>query len=114
MNIDSLLIICYNDVYYIKLIDHEKKLYSKCRLMGDPWVPGNSMGLGLGKNSKRVMGMGFLMGSNIFHGFGFGVAKLDGFILVAIPNRDGLGLKSGLYLKFYLIPFLTLPLHLLT
>ena len=56
MNIDFLLIIRYNDVYYIKLIDHEKKLYSKCRLMGDPWVPVNPMGLDLGKipNPSRV------------------------------------------------------------
>ena len=98
----------------LNLMIIRKKCIVKCRPTGDPWVPANPMGLGLGKNSKPVMGMGFLMGSNIFHGFGFGVAKLDGFILVAIPNRDGLGLKSGLYLKFYLIPFLTLPLHLLT
>jgi hypothetical protein len=26
------------------------------------------------------------MGSNIFHGFGFGMAKPDGFRPVAIPN----------------------------
>ena len=34
--------------------------------------------------------MGFLMGSNIFHGFGFGfgTAKPDGFRPVAIPNRE--------------------------
>ena len=47
MNIDFLLIIRYNDVYDIKLIDHEKKLYSKPT--DDPWVPANPMGLGLGK-----------------------------------------------------------------
>ena len=29
VNIDVLLIIRYNDIYDIKLIDHEKKLYSK-------------------------------------------------------------------------------------
>ena len=44
------------------------------------------MGLGLGKNSKPVMGMGFLMGSDIFLGFGFGMAKPDGFRPVAIPS----------------------------
>jgi hypothetical protein len=30
---------------------------------------------------------GFLMGSNIFHGFGFGTAKPDGFIPGAIPTH---------------------------
>ena len=59
VNIDVLLIIRYNDIYDIKLIDHEKKLY----------------GFGFGQNSKPVTGMGFLMGLNIFHGFGFGDGK---------------------------------------
>ena len=31
--------------------------------------------------------MDFLMGSNIFHGFGFGMSKPDGFRPVAIDNQ---------------------------
>ena len=49
MNIDFLLIIRYNDIYYIKLIDHNKKNIIKCRPTGDSWVSVNSMGLGLGE-----------------------------------------------------------------
>jgi hypothetical protein len=30
------------------------------------------------------MGTGFLMSINIFHGYGFGIAKPDGFVPVAI------------------------------
>jgi hypothetical protein len=32
------------------------------------------------------MGTGFLMGVNIFHGYGFGIAKPVGFVPVAISN----------------------------
>jgi len=31
--------------------------------------------------------MGFLVGSNIFHGFGFAMVKPDEFRSVAIPSR---------------------------
>jgi hypothetical protein len=33
------------------------------------------------------MGTGFLMGVNIFHGYGFGIAKPDGFVPVAISTH---------------------------
>jgi hypothetical protein len=32
------------------------------------------------------MGTGFLMGMDIFHGYGFGTAKPSGFVPVAISN----------------------------
>jgi hypothetical protein len=41
-------------------------------------------GYGFGQNFKPVMGTGFLMSVNIFHGYGFGIAKPGGFIPVAI------------------------------
>jgi hypothetical protein len=34
------------------------------------------------------MGTGFLMGVNIFHGYGFGIAKPGGFVPVAISTLD--------------------------
>jgi hypothetical protein len=43
-------------------------------------------GYGFGQNLKPVMGMGFLMGIDIFHGYGFGTAKPSGFVPVAISN----------------------------
>jgi hypothetical protein len=43
-------------------------------------------GYGFGQNFKPVMGTGFLMGVNIFHGYGFGIAKPSGFVPVAISN----------------------------
>ena len=55
----------------------------KCRTTDESWV---SITDGFGQNSKSVTGMNFLMGSNIFHGFGFGMAKSDGFRPVAIPT----------------------------
>jgi hypothetical protein len=33
------------------------------------------------------MGMDFLMGIDIFHGYGFGTAKPSGFVPVAISSR---------------------------
>jgi hypothetical protein len=39
-----------------------------------------------GQNFKPVMGTGFLMGVNIFHGYGFGIAKPGGFVPVAIST----------------------------
>jgi hypothetical protein len=45
-------------------------------------------GYGFGQNFKPVMGTGFLMGVNIFHGYGFGIAKPGGFVPVAISIRD--------------------------
>jgi hypothetical protein len=41
-------------------------------------------GYGFGQNLKPVMGMGFLMGIDIFYGYGFGTAKPSGFVPVAI------------------------------
>jgi hypothetical protein len=46
-------------------------------------------GYGFGQNFKPVMGTGFLMGVNIFHGYGFEIAKPDGFVPVAISSREG-------------------------
>jgi hypothetical protein len=43
-------------------------------------------GYGFGQNFKPVMGMDFLMGVNIFHGYEFGIAKLGGFVPVAISS----------------------------
>jgi hypothetical protein len=45
-------------------------------------------GYGFGQNFKPVMGTGFLMDVNIFHGYGFGIAKPGGFIPVAISRED--------------------------
>jgi hypothetical protein len=57
-------------------------------------------GYGFGQNLKPVMGMSFLMGIDIFHGYGFGTAKPSGFVPVAISTRAshrmyGLALRSG-------------------
>jgi hypothetical protein len=43
-------------------------------------------GYGFGQNFKPVMGMSFLMGVNIFHVYGFGIAKPGGFVPVAIST----------------------------
>jgi hypothetical protein len=43
-------------------------------------------GYGFGQNLKPVMGMGFLMGIDIFHGYRFGTAKPSGFVPVAIST----------------------------
>jgi hypothetical protein len=51
-------------------------------------------GYGFGQNFIPVMGMGFLMGVNNFHGYGFGKAKPGGFVPVAISTR-GNDIKSG-------------------
>jgi hypothetical protein len=40
------------------------------------------------------MGTGFLMGINIFHGYGFGTAKPSGFVPVAISSRSILSLSA--------------------
>jgi hypothetical protein len=45
-------------------------------------------GYGFGQNFKPIMGTGFLMGVNIFHGYRFGIAKPDGFVPVAISTYD--------------------------
>jgi hypothetical protein len=50
-------------------------------------------GYGFGQNFKPVMGTGFLMGVNIFHGYKFGIAKPDGFVPVAISTRDVLAMQ---------------------
>ena len=44
-------------------------------------------GYGFGQNFKPVMGTGFLMGVNIFYGYGFGIAKPGGFVPVAISRK---------------------------
>jgi hypothetical protein len=44
-------------------------------------------GYGFGQNFKPVMGTGFLMDVNIFHGYGFGIAKPGGFVPVAISTQ---------------------------
>ena len=66
-----------------------KNCILNCRPTGDLWVSANptGLGLGLGKilNSLRVWV--FLMGSNIFHRFGFGMAKSDEFRSVAFPRH---------------------------
>jgi hypothetical protein len=43
-------------------------------------------GYGFGQNFKPVMGTGFLIDVNIFHGYGFGIAKPGGFVPVAIST----------------------------
>ena len=63
--------------------------YKKNKHIGDKKPPVGTRkpdGYGFGQNSKPVMGMGFLMGVNIFHGYGFGIAKPDGFVPVAIST----------------------------
>jgi hypothetical protein len=52
-------------------------------------------GYGFGQNLNPVMGTGFLMGVNIFHGYGFGIAKPDGFVPVAISNRVAVPGSAG-------------------
>jgi hypothetical protein len=42
------------------------------------------------------MGTGFLMGIDIFHGYGFGTAKPSGFVPVAISMPDPLYYHGGL------------------
>jgi hypothetical protein len=46
-------------------------------------------GYGFGQNLKPVMGMGFLMGIDIFHGYGSGTVKPNGFVPIAISSDDG-------------------------
>jgi hypothetical protein len=63
-------------------------------------------GYEFGQNFKPVMGTGFLMGVNIFHGYGFGIAKPGGFVPVAISNLRGddiLGPSHDLLLSLYLV-----------
>jgi hypothetical protein len=43
-------------------------------------------GYGFRQNFKPVMGTSFLMGVNIFHGYGFEIAKPGGFVPVAIST----------------------------
>jgi hypothetical protein len=46
-------------------------------------------GYGFGPNFKPVMGTGFLMSVNIFHGYEFGISKPGGFVPVAISTPAG-------------------------
>jgi hypothetical protein len=48
--------------------------------VGNPWVPANPMGTGLGKISTPSWVRFFLMGIDIFHGYEFGMAKPSGFV----------------------------------
>jgi hypothetical protein len=52
---------------------------------GDPFVPANPMGMGLGQilNPSRVVS--FFTGKTCTRGHGFGFAKPSGFVHVAIP-----------------------------
>jgi len=50
-------------------------------------VVGRVLLLKFGKNFKPVTGMGFLMGLDIFYGFGLGMVKSDGFVPVVIHLR---------------------------
>lgn len=54
---------------------------------GNPWVPANPMGTGLCKISNPSWVRVFLMGIDIFHGYGFGTAKPSGFVPVDISMR---------------------------
>jgi hypothetical protein len=54
---------------------------------GNPWVPANLMGMGLSKISNPSLVQVFLMGIDIFHGYGFEMAKSSGFVPVAISTR---------------------------
>jgi hypothetical protein len=56
-------------------------------------------GYGFGQNFKPVMGTGFLVGVNIFHGYGFGIAKPNGFVPVAIS-----GLIVGCFTSIFFKP----------
>jgi hypothetical protein len=55
---------------------------------GNPWVPANPMGTGLGKISNPSWVRVFLMGIDIFHGYGFWTAKPSGFVPVAISSWE--------------------------
>jgi hypothetical protein len=46
-------------------------------------------GYGFEQDFKPVMGTRFLMGVNIFHEYGFGIAKPGGFVPVAISSHHG-------------------------
>jgi hypothetical protein len=54
------------------------------------------MGTGLDKISNSIWVWVFLMGIDIFHGYGFGMAKPSGFVLVAISTpRGGVCVSGG-------------------
>jgi hypothetical protein len=55
---------------------------------GDPFVPANPMGMGLGQllNPSRVVG--FFTGKTCTRGHGFRLAKPSGFVPVAIPTHN--------------------------
>jgi hypothetical protein len=55
---------------------------------GNPWVPANPMGTGLGKISNSSWVRVFLMDIEFFHGYEFGMAKSSGFVPVAISSPD--------------------------
>jgi hypothetical protein len=58
---------------------------------GNPWLPANTMGTGLDKILNPSWVRVFLMGIDIFHGYGFGMAKPSEFVLVAISRGEILG-----------------------
>jgi len=53
---------------------------------GNPWVPVNPTGTGLGKKLNPWRVMGFLTGGFCIRGHGFGQSKPNGFVLVANPK----------------------------
>ena len=55
---------------------------------GNPWVPVNPMGMGLGTKLNPSWVMGFLMGGFCIRGHGFGMAKPSRVVHVAIPKLD--------------------------
>jgi hypothetical protein len=55
---------------------------------GDPFVPANPMGMGLGQNLIPSWVVGFLTGKTCTRGHGFGLAKPSEFVPVAIPSQQ--------------------------
>jgi hypothetical protein len=72
------------------LIDFEKNNHIEMKPVGNSWVPANPMDTGLGKISNPSWVRVFLMGVDIFHGYGFGMAKPSGFATVAISTCSGI------------------------
>ena len=70
----------------LNLLILTKKCIVKCRPTGDPWVPANPMGTGLGTKLNPWWVVGFLTGLYCIRGHEFGQAKPSGFRPVSIPN----------------------------
>jgi hypothetical protein len=52
-------------------------------------------GYGFGQNFKPVIGTGFLMGVDIFHGYGFRIAKPGGFGIAKPGGFVPIAISSG-------------------